>query len=65
MIPDRAEVEYFLDEIMRDSTTQRDTLSRIGLLYGIGWQTARRWLLVLNIALPFAAGPRGPYKDKQ
>lgn len=62
MMPPKDELSYFLDEVMRDAKTQREALTRVGLLYEAGWQTVRRWLLVYDLALPFSPGPRGPYK---
>jgi hypothetical protein len=58
MMPPKDELGYFVDEVMRDATTQREALTRVGLLYHAGWQTVRRWLVVYDMSLPFATGPR-------
>lgn len=64
MIPPKEELEYFLDEIMRDAKTQREALTRLGRLYRddnqwgfVQWQKAKRWLQVLDIPVPFSETP--------
>lgn len=60
MIPPRDELTYYLDEIMRDAKTQREVLTRLGLWYCADWQKVRRWLVILQIPLPFAHAKRSP-----
>lgn len=70
VIPPREELEYYLDEIMRDAKTQREAMQRLGQLYTEGsscvqWQKAKQWLQVHGIELPYSRGPRGHYKAKR